>query len=79
MPGQRDLMEKGSHGGSATRFRSVDEKRLVRTLGQLRPATMAKVDEALKISLALWCDLPSRIGLGRGFQARFEVLDCVLL
>ena len=34
-------------------IRSVDEKRLVRTLGQLRPATMAKVDVALKISLAL--------------------------
>jgi mRNA interferase MazF len=34
-------------------IRSVDEKRLVRTFGQLRPATMAKVDTALKISLAL--------------------------
>ncbi|MGB8683334.1 MAG: type II toxin-antitoxin system PemK/MazF family toxin [Candidatus Binatus sp.] len=34
-------------------IRSVDEKRLVRTLGQLRPATMSKVDQALKISLAL--------------------------
>ncbi|WP_425150458.1 type II toxin-antitoxin system PemK/MazF family toxin [Candidatus Binatus sp.] len=34
-------------------MRSVDEKRLVRTLGQLRPATMSKVDQALKISLAL--------------------------
>jgi mRNA interferase MazF len=34
-------------------IRSVDEKRLVRTLGQLRLATMAKVDRALKISLAL--------------------------
>jgi mRNA interferase MazF len=34
-------------------IRSVDEKRLVRTLGQLRPATMAKVDKALRISLAL--------------------------
>ncbi len=32
---------------------SVDEKRLVRTLGQLRLATMARVDKALKISLAL--------------------------
>jgi mRNA-degrading endonuclease toxin of MazEF toxin-antitoxin module len=27
-------------------IRSVDEKRLVRTLGQLRPATMAKVNQA---------------------------------
>lgn len=34
-------------------IRPVDEKRLVRTLGQLGPATMAKVDKALKISLAL--------------------------
>ena len=34
-------------------IRSVDEKRLVRTLGQLRPATMARVDTALRISLAL--------------------------
>ncbi len=34
-------------------IRSVDEKRLVRTLGQLRPVTMAKVDKALRISLAL--------------------------
>ena len=34
-------------------IRSVDEKRLVRTLGHLRPATMAKVAQALKISLAL--------------------------
>ncbi len=34
-------------------IRSVDEKRLVRTLGQLRTATMTKVDKALKISLAL--------------------------
>jgi len=34
-------------------IRSVDEKRLVRTLGQLRPVTMAKVDQALRISLAL--------------------------
>ena len=34
-------------------IRSVDERRLVRTLGQLRPATMAKVDRALQISLAL--------------------------
>ncbi|MGO9056077.1 MAG: type II toxin-antitoxin system PemK/MazF family toxin [Candidatus Binataceae bacterium] len=34
-------------------IRSADEKRLVRTLGQLSPATMATVDKALKISLAL--------------------------
>lgn len=34
-------------------IRSVDEKRLVGTLGQLRIATMVKVDKALKISLAL--------------------------
>ncbi len=34
-------------------IRSVDEKRLVRALGRLRPATMGKVDQALKISLAL--------------------------
>jgi mRNA-degrading endonuclease toxin of MazEF toxin-antitoxin module len=34
-------------------IRSVDEKRLARTLGQLRPATIAKVNQALKISLAL--------------------------
>src|SRR5215469_12460173 len=33
-------------------IRSVDEKRL-RTLGQLRAVTMAKVDQALRISLAL--------------------------
>jgi len=34
-------------------IRSIDEKRLVRTLGQLGTATMTKVDKALKISLAL--------------------------
>ena len=34
-------------------IRSVDEKRIVRTFGQLRPSTMANVDKALKISLAL--------------------------
>lgn len=34
-------------------IRSVDEQRFVRTLGQLSPATMRKVDAALKISLAL--------------------------
>ncbi len=34
-------------------IRSVDEKRLLRTLGQLRPATLARVDTALRISLAL--------------------------
>ena|SRR5579862_248782 len=34
-------------------IRSVDEKRIVRTLGQLKPATMAKIDAALKTSLAL--------------------------
>jgi len=34
-------------------IRSVDEKRVVRTLGQLKPATIAKVGEALRISLAL--------------------------
>jgi len=34
-------------------IRSVDEKRLIRNLGQLRPTTMAKVNDALKISLAL--------------------------
>jgi mRNA interferase MazF len=34
-------------------IRSVDEKGLVRALGQLRPATTAKVSQALKISLAL--------------------------
>jgi mRNA interferase MazF len=34
-------------------IRSIDEKRLVRTLGQLRAATMTRVDAALKISLAL--------------------------
>ncbi len=34
-------------------LRSVDERRLVRTSGQLRPSTMTKVDKALKISLAL--------------------------
>ena len=34
-------------------IRSVDEKRLMKTLGQLRPSTMARVDTALKISLAL--------------------------
>jgi mRNA interferase MazF len=34
-------------------IRTVDEKRLVRTLGQLSPATMLKLDTALKISLAV--------------------------
>jgi mRNA interferase MazF len=34
-------------------IRSVDEKRIVRTLGQLKSATIAKVGEALRISLAL--------------------------
>jgi mRNA interferase MazF len=34
-------------------IRSVDEKRIVRTLGQLKSATVAKVSEALRISLAL--------------------------
>src|SRR5271168_4656556 len=34
-------------------IRSVDEARIVKTLGQLRPTSMAKVDKALKISLAL--------------------------
>jgi len=34
-------------------IRSVDERRLVRTLGHLRTATMTRVDKALKISLAL--------------------------
>ena len=34
-------------------IRSVDEKRLLRTLGQLRPATLARVDTALRISLEL--------------------------
>ena len=31
----------------------VDERRFVRTLGRLSPATMEKVDEALRISLSL--------------------------
>src|SRR5215469_4510250 len=38
---------------NATRILSADSKRLIRTLGQLRPAIVAKVDQALRISLAL--------------------------
>jgi mRNA interferase MazF len=34
-------------------IRSVDESRFLRTLGHLKTQTMKKVDEALKISLAL--------------------------
>jgi mRNA interferase MazF len=34
-------------------IRSADEKPLVRTLGQLRSATMAEVDKTLRMSLAL--------------------------
>jgi mRNA interferase MazF len=34
-------------------IRTVDRKRLVRRLGVVDPVDMAKVDEALKISLAL--------------------------
>jgi mRNA interferase MazF len=34
-------------------IRSVDESRFVRTLGQLEAQTMKRVDQALKISLAL--------------------------
>jgi mRNA interferase MazF len=34
-------------------IRAVDKSRLVRTRGRLSPATMNKVDAALKISLAL--------------------------
>jgi mRNA interferase MazF len=34
-------------------LRSVDERRFVRTLGQLSPSTMKKVDQALRISLGL--------------------------
>ena len=34
-------------------IRSVDEARFVRTLGRLSPATMEKIDQALRISLAL--------------------------
>jgi mRNA interferase MazF len=34
-------------------IRAVDKSRLVRTLGRLSPSTMAKLDAALKISLAL--------------------------
>ena len=34
-------------------IRSVDEKRFVRTLGNLSKATMEKVDRALRISLGL--------------------------
>jgi mRNA interferase MazF len=34
-------------------IRSIDEKRLVKTLGQLKTATMIRIDKALKISLAL--------------------------
>lgn len=33
--------------------RSVDKQRLIQLLGKLRPETMEKVDEALKISLGL--------------------------
>jgi mRNA interferase MazF len=34
-------------------LRSVDERRFVRTLGQLSPVTMNKVDRALRVSLGL--------------------------
>ena len=34
-------------------IRSVDEGRLLRTLGHLSPTTMEKIDKALRISLAL--------------------------
>ena len=34
-------------------IRSVDEKRLMKTLSQLRPSTLARVDTAPRISLAL--------------------------
>ena len=34
-------------------IRTVDERRFIRHLGQLTPATMRKVDQALRISLAL--------------------------
>ena len=35
-------------------IRSMDRRRLGRKIGALSPATMMRVDEALKISLALW-------------------------
>ena len=47
-------------GGLATdsvvllnQIRSIDKKRLVKRLGNLNPETLARVDQAIKISLAL--------------------------
>jgi mRNA interferase MazF len=34
-------------------IRSIDQSRLIRRLGKLKPVTMAKVDRALKVSLGL--------------------------
>jgi mRNA interferase MazF len=53
------LVPKGEGGLSkdsvvqCNQIRSIDEARLVRTLGRLSPSTMEKIDKALRISLSL--------------------------
>jgi len=43
----------GSRPGPRNQIRSIDKSRLVRSLGSLKPGTMARVDRALILSLGL--------------------------
>ena len=53
------LLSQGSSGLQATsrvllnQIRTIDKRRLGRAIGQLTPEEMARIDEAIKISLAL--------------------------